>query len=151
MLEYFNKPGETKEVLKDGWIRTGDAGYLDDDGYLSVCDRIKDMIIYAGEKIFPAEVESALLEHAAIADAAVIGIPDTRAGELVKAILVCKSSSVPPKTRELLTFLRTRLADFKLPKILRICGFASSAIQVANCSSTCCEHLTWANLDRKVN
>lgn len=150
MLEYFNRPEETKEVLCDGWIRTGDAGYLDDDGYLCVCDRIKDMIIYAGEKIFPAEVESALLEHESIVDAAVIGVPDLRGGELVKAILVCSSGATTPKTRELLTFLRTRLADFKLPKSFE---FVDSLPR--NPSGKLLKHVLrapyWANLDRKVN
>lgn len=150
MLEYFNKPDETNAVMHDGWIRTGDAGYLDDDGYLSVCDRIKDMIIYAGEKIFPAEVESALMEHEAIVDAAVIGVPDPRGGELVKAILVCQSGSDAPKTRALLTFLRTRLADFKLPK-----SFEFVDALPRNPSGKLLKHVLrapyWANLDRKIN
>lgn len=150
MLGYFNKPDETKQVLNDGWIRTGDAGYLDDDGYLSVCDRIKDMIIYAGEKIFPAEVESVLLQHEAIGDAAVIGVPDPRGGELVKAIVVCKPDAVPPKSKELLTFLRTRLADFKLPKSF---DFAKSLPR--NPSGKVLKHVLrapyWNNQERQVN
>ena len=85
-----------KTLDRDGWLRTGDAGYMDEDGYLYIHDRIKDMIISGGENIYPAEVESALCDHPDVAEAAVIGIPDDKWGEAVKAIVVMK----PGKTGE---------------------------------------------------
>jgi long-chain acyl-CoA synthetase len=89
MLGYWNKPAETSAVLDgDGWFRTGDAGWVTEDGYLFLHDRIKDMIVSGGENVYPAEVENALLSHPAVADAAVIGVPHEKWGETVKAIVV---------------------------------------------------------------
>ncbi|MGA2291612.1 fatty acid--CoA ligase, partial [Bradyrhizobium sp.] len=91
MAGYWNLPEETAKTLgRDGWLRTGDAGYLDQDGYLYIHDRIKDMIISGGENIYPAEVESAICDHPEIAEVAVIGVPDDQWGEAVKAIVVMK-------------------------------------------------------------
>ena len=90
MLGYWNLPEATARTIRDGWLHTGDAGYLDDDGYLYIYDRLKDMIISGGENIYPAEVESALFGHPAVADVAVIGVPDEQWGEAVKAIVVPK-------------------------------------------------------------
>ena len=80
----------TSRAIRDGWFHTGDAGYLDKDGYLYIYDRVKDMIISGGENIYPAEVENALFGHPAVADVAVIGVPDEKWGEAVKAIVVKK-------------------------------------------------------------
>ena len=119
MLGYWNKPEETAAVLDaDGWFRTGDAGWLSDDGYLFLHDRIKDMIVSGGENVYPAEVENALLSHPAVADAAVIGVPDERWGETVKAIVVPVPDA--PRDREALTTdilqaTRGRLAHYKCP------------------------------------
>src|ERR1035441_5922960 len=89
MLGYWNKPDETASILSDdGWLRTGDAGWIDAEGYLFLHDRIKDMIVSGGENVYPAEVENALLAHPSVADAAVIGVPDEKWGETVKAIVV---------------------------------------------------------------
>ena len=89
MAGYWAKPQETAATVdEDGWLRTGDAGYFDDDGYLYLHDRIKDMIVTGGENIYPAEVENVLLSHPDVVDAAVIGVPDERWGETVKAIVV---------------------------------------------------------------
>ncbi|OYP36083.1 long-chain-fatty-acid--CoA ligase [Rhodopirellula sp. MGV] len=116
MLEYYRRPDETNATLVDGWVKTGDAGYLDGRGFLFVCDRIKDMIIYAGENIFPAEIETALRKHAAIADVAVIGVPDPKWGESPKAFLVLRGDAEKPRVRDLLSFVRSELAEFKVPK-----------------------------------
>ena len=91
-----------------------DAGYLDDDGYLFVLDRLDDAIIVAGQNVYPAEVEQALIEHPAVADAAVIGVPDPRWGQAVKAVVVLHPDQ-RATVRELLVFLRGRIADFKIP------------------------------------
>ncbi|MCD0458197.1 long-chain-fatty-acid--CoA ligase [Roseiconus lacunae] len=116
MLEYWKRPEETADTLSDGWIRTGDAGYLAEDGCLYVCDRLKDMIIYAGENLFPAEIETVLRQHDAIGDVAVIGVPDPKWGESPKAFIELRHGSEKPKVRELLRFAKSQLAEFKVPK-----------------------------------
>ena len=89
MAGYWAKPEETAATVDaDGWLRTGDAGYFDAEGYLYLHDRIKDMVVSGGENVYPAEVENVLLAHPAVVDAAVIGVPDERWGETVKAIVV---------------------------------------------------------------
>jgi long-chain acyl-CoA synthetase len=119
MLGYWNQPEATAAVLsEDDWFRTGDAGWLDADGYLFLHDRLKDMIVSGGENIYPAEVENALLSHAAIADAAVIGVPDDKWGETVKAIVVKSPEAGTDDERlaeEILAFSRERLAHYKCP------------------------------------
>ena len=117
MLGYWNNDAETNAVLVDGWMQTGDVGYIDDDGYIFVCDRTKDMIIYAGENIFPAEVEAAISEHKAVAEVAVIGIPDEKWGEAVKAFVVLRPET-EIKQRALISFTRQQIADFKAPKTI---------------------------------
>jgi long-chain acyl-CoA synthetase len=112
---YWNRPDETARTLTpDGWLRTGDAGFLDTEGYLFLTDRVKDMIISGGENVYPAEVENALSDHPAIADVAVIGVPDERWGETVKAIVVAKPGTAP-RPEAIIAFARERLAHFKCP------------------------------------
>ncbi len=113
MTGYHNKPEATAKAVVDGWYLTGDAGYLDEDGYLYIHDRVKDMIVSGAENIYPAEVENALFEHPAVADCAVIGVPDAKWGEAVKAIVVKKGEVSPA---ELIAFARERIAAFKAPK-----------------------------------
>ena len=115
MLGYSNLPEATASTLVDGFVHTGDAGYLDEDGYVYVRDRVKDMIVSGGENIYPAEVESALFGHPAVADVAVIGVPDERWGEAVKALVVLKSGA-SAGADELIGFARSRIAGYKLPK-----------------------------------
>jgi acyl-CoA synthetase (AMP-forming)/AMP-acid ligase II len=115
MRGYHKLEAATASALADGWYRTGDAGYLDEDGYLYLFDRVKDMIVSGGENIYPAEVENVLHEHPAVRDCAVIGVPDARWGEAVKAIIVrAPGTSVDPGA--LIAFARTRIAGFKVPK-----------------------------------
>ena len=114
MLGYHNRPKATAETLVEGWLHMGDAGYLNEDGYLFLCDRINDTIIVAGQNIYPAEVEKQLSEHPAVTDAAVIGVPDERWGEAVHAAVVLRPGATA-RPRELLLFLRGKLADYKIP------------------------------------
>jgi len=115
MAGYWNMPDATAAALTpDGWFRSGDAGYLDADGYLYIHDRIKDMIISGGENVYPAEIESVLMGHPAVADAAVIGVPDAKWGETVKAIIV-RAPGADLTERELIDYCSGRLAHFKCP------------------------------------
>ncbi|GKQ35333.1 long-chain-fatty-acid--CoA ligase [Streptomyces sp. A012304] len=114
MLGYWNLPEATARTLVDGWLHMGDAGYLDDDGYLFLCDRINDTIIVGGQNIYPAEIEKQLSEHPAVADVAVVGVPHPEWGDEVHAcVLPRPGADVRP--RELMTFLRGRIADYKVP------------------------------------
>ncbi|HEX5946309.1 MAG TPA: long-chain-fatty-acid--CoA ligase [Acidimicrobiales bacterium] len=120
MAGYWNNPAATAEaVTPDGWFRTGDAGYLDADGFVYLHDRVKDMIVSGGENVYPAEVENVLARHPAVADVAVIGVPDDTWGEAVKAIVVLSPESglaAEDIERELIAFARASLAGYKLPK-----------------------------------
>ncbi|HMN72923.1 MAG TPA: AMP-binding protein, partial [Rhodoblastus sp.] len=111
-----NLPEASKRTMTDdGWLRTGDAGYLDEDGYVYVHDRVKDMIISGAENIYPAEVESAIFGHPAIAEVAVIGVPDDKWGEAVKAVVVLKEGA-QASPDEIIAFARTRIAGYKSPR-----------------------------------
>jgi len=115
MLGYWNKPEATAHALVDGWYRSGDAGRMNDQGYVFLADRVKDMIVSGGENVYPAEVENALMKHPAVADVAVIGIPDERWGEVPLAIVVRKPG-VEVTEDDIVAFGRTQLAGFKTPK-----------------------------------
>lgn len=116
MLGYWGRPEETaKTIDPEGWLHTGDAGYFDEEGYLYLHDRIKDMIVTGGENVYPAEVENGLLSHPEIVDAAVIGVPDDKWGEAVKAIVVLAPSS-GLSAEQIIAFSHERLAGYKCPK-----------------------------------
>jgi acyl-CoA synthetase (AMP-forming)/AMP-acid ligase II len=115
MLGYWNLPDATKGAIRDGWFHTGDAGYLDADGYLFIYDRVKDMIVSGGENIYPAEIESALFGHPAVADVAVIGVPDDQWGESVRAIVV-KKPGAELTAKDLIDYARERIAGYKVPR-----------------------------------
>ncbi len=117
MRGYRNDPKATAAAFIDGWLRTEDAGVLDDDGYLALTGRIKELINRGGEKIAPAEIDDVLLEHPAVAEAAAFGVPDAKYGEEVWAAVVLKGDS---DAERLQAFCRARLADFKVPKVIRI-------------------------------
>ena len=105
----------TKDAVRDGWLHAGDIGTRDADGYFFISGRKKEMIIRAGENIYPKEIEEVLYRHPAVAEAAVIGLPDPRWGEEVAAFLVLKQGA-SPAPREILAFLKDKLADYKLPR-----------------------------------
>jgi acyl-CoA synthetase (AMP-forming)/AMP-acid ligase II len=116
MNGYWNLPEASAATTnEEGWLRSGDAGYLDEDGYLYVQDRVKDMIVSGGENIYPAEVESAIYGHPSVAEVAVIAVPDAKWGEAVKAIVVLKPDC-KPDVEAILAFTRTRIGAFKVPK-----------------------------------
>jgi acyl-CoA synthetase (AMP-forming)/AMP-acid ligase II len=115
MKGYWNKPDATAAAIQDGWMLTGDAAYMDEDGYVFIYDRVKDMIRTGGESVYPAEVENALSSHPAIADVAVIGVPDDTWGETVKALVVVRSGA-PRDAADIIAWTRGRIANFKAPK-----------------------------------
>lgn len=115
MIGYWNKPEETAKALQDGWVFTGDAGYLDSDGYLFIVDRVKDMVVTGGENVFTTEVENALISHDAVQDVAVIGIPHEEWGEAVHAIVILHAQQSATE-QELLDHCRAQIAGYKLPK-----------------------------------
>ena len=115
MREYWNRPAETAEALRGGWMHTGDIGRLDADGYLYVLDHIKDMICSGGENIYPRTIEAVLYTHPAVADAAVIGVPDEQWGETVKALVVLRPGSRASQ-EQIIEFCAGRLAGFQRPR-----------------------------------
>ena len=117
MLGYWNKPAETAAAIRDGWMHTGDVGYLDDEGFLFVVDRLKDMIITGGENVYSAEVESALSLHPAVLACAVIGVPDPEWGERVHACVVL-AEGVSPSVEDLRAHTRTYVAGYKTPRTI---------------------------------
>lgn len=120
MIGYWNLPEATaKTMTGDGWIHTGDAGYLDADGYLFIHDRMKDMIISGGENVYPAEVESAIFGHPAVQEVAVIGIPDQKWGETVKAVVVPKPG-MSVEEADIIAWARERIAAFKAPRSIDV-------------------------------
>ena len=116
MLGYLNRPDDTAQAITDeGWLRSGDIGHIDDGGFLFISDRVKDMIITGGENVYSPEVEQAVAEHPAVAEVAVIGIPDDHWGETVKAMVVLRPGQQATE-QEIIGFTRDRLAHYKCPR-----------------------------------
>jgi acyl-CoA synthetase (AMP-forming)/AMP-acid ligase II len=121
MSGYLNREEETSDAIKDGWLHTGDVGWMDEDGYLYITGRTKDLIIRGGENIAPGEIEAVLQQHDAVEDCAVIGVPDVEWGEEVKAVMVMKPGrNATPE--ELSAFVKDRLASYKVPKFYAFLG-----------------------------
>ena len=119
MTSYYNLPEATRANLTDGWIHTGDAGYMDAEGYIYLKDRIKDMVVSGSENIYPVEVENVIAKHAAVIDVAVIGIPDEKFGERLLAILVLKDGHTLT-IDALITFCRKQIAGYKIPRQMEV-------------------------------
>ncbi|MFQ5960547.1 MAG: AMP-binding protein, partial [Candidatus Methylomirabilales bacterium] len=120
MQGYLNRPEDTAEILKDGWLSSGDMGRRDADGYFYIVDRKKDLIIVGGLNVYPREVEDILTAHPAVAEVAVIGVPDSTRGEVPKAYIVLKPGAAASR-QELLRFVRERMASFKVPRDMEFC------------------------------
>jgi long-chain acyl-CoA synthetase len=116
MKGYWNRPDETAIALRDGWLYTGDLGTIDADGYFSIVDRKKDMIIAGGFNVYPRDVEEVLYEHPAVLEACVAGIPDAYRGETIKAFVVLRPGATATED-ELNVFCREHLAAFKVPRV----------------------------------
>lgn len=117
MLGYWNRPKETEEALRGGWMHTQDVGYFDEGGYLYISDRIKDMIVTGAENVYSIEVEDVLYRHPAVEECAIIGVPDEKWGERVHAIVVLKTGA-KADAQELIQFCRQHIAGYKCPKTL---------------------------------
>lgn len=115
MKEYYGRPDETAQVIRDGWFFTGDIGRMDEDGYFYLVDRAKDMINVSGFKVWPRELEDVLIQHPSLREAAVVGVSDALSGEAVKAFVVLKENALV-KEQELIEFCRSRIAVYKAPR-----------------------------------
>ncbi|NNH75214.1 long-chain fatty acid--CoA ligase [Nocardia uniformis] len=149
MLGYWNKPEETAAAVRDGWMHTGDGGYMDDRGYVFVVDRIKDMIVSGGENVYSAEVENAVAAHPSVAACAVIGVPDPEWGERVHAVIVC----LPDRTvtaAEIREHAKTLIAGYKAPRTIEIVD----ALPVSGAGKILKRELRkryWGDSDRQVH
>lgn len=149
MAGYWRRPEDTEETMRNGWLHSGDAGYLDEEGYLYIHDRVKDMIVSGGENVYPAEVESALYDHPSVQDVAVIGVPSEKWGESVKAVVVRKAGSDVSED-DLIDFAREKIAGFKVPKsvdfVEQLPRNASGKLLKKDIRSP-----YWAGMERQVN
>ncbi len=118
---YLNREKETAESIQDGWLRTGDVARIDEDGFIFIVDRVKDMVLRGGENVYCAEVETVLFDHPSIAECAVFGVPDDRLGEEVAAAIVLKSGSTED-VEGLRAHCASRLAKYKIPRYIWICS-----------------------------
>lgn len=112
---YWNNPAETESARRDGWLRTGDAGYLDEDGFLYIVDRLKDMIVSGGENVYSAEVENVLSDYPSVLECAVIAVPHEEWGEAVHGIVRLRPGQTA-KADDIIQFCKERLAGFKSPR-----------------------------------
>ena len=115
MLGYWRKPEQTKAAIVDGWLRSGDAGYMDEDGFVFLVDRVKDMIVSGGENVYSAEVENALAKHPSVLECAVIGVPDEKWGEAVHAIVRLRAGQ-SASAEELTRHCGELIATYKRPR-----------------------------------
>jgi acyl-CoA synthetase (AMP-forming)/AMP-acid ligase II len=150
MREYWKKPDATADAFRGGWYHTGDAGYLDPDGYLFLVDRVKDMIVTGAENVYSVEVENALASHPAVAQVAVIGVPSEKWGEAVHAIVVVRDGE-QVTVEELVVHARERIAGFKVPKSIE---FRAEPLPLSGAMKVLKRDLRapyWEGHDRAVN
>lgn len=149
MTRYFNNAEASKEVLKGGWMRSGDAGYIDADGFLYVADRIKDMIVSGGENVYSVDVERALYQHKAIREAAVIGIPSERWGEAVHAVVVLKDGQ-SASDEELMAHCRSLIGGYKCPRSVEFRTEPLPTTPVGKVRKNVLRDPYWAGRTRKI-
>ena len=150
MTEYWKKPDETADAFRGGWYHSGDAGYLDPDGYLFLVDRVKDMIVTGGENVYSVEVENAIASNPAVAQVAVIGIPSEKWGEAVHAVIVLRPGATLTET-EVTDWVRERIAGYKVPKSVE---FRTEPLPLSGAMKVLKRELRdpyWAGRDRAVN
>jgi long-chain acyl-CoA synthetase len=150
MREYWKKPDATAEVFRDGWYHSGDAGYVDEEGYLFLVDRVKDMIVTGGENVYSVEVENAIASHPAVAQVAVIGIPSEKWGEAVHAIVVLHEGADASDT-EIVEHCREWIAGYKVPKSVE---FRAEPLPLSGAMKVLKRELRdpyWQGRDRAVN
>ena len=150
MLGYWNKPEETAKALQDGWVFTGDAGLFDEEGYLYIVDRVKDMVVTGGENVFTTEVENAVISHSAVQDVAVIGVPHEEWGEAVHAIVITHPGQSVTQD-ELIQHCRALIAGYKLPKSV---SFREEAMPLSGAGKVLKTELRkpyWEGRERQVN
>jgi len=117
MKGYYNRPEATAEAMRNGWFHTGDIGRRDEEGYIYIVDRVKDMIIRGGFNVYPREIEEVLMTHPAVSLAAVVGLPHDRYGEEVKAYVILKGEATISET-ELVAWCKANMADYKYPRVI---------------------------------
>lgn len=150
MKEYWHQPDASADAFRDGWYHTGDAGYLDADGYLFLVDRVKDMIVTGGENVYSVEVENAIASHAAVEQVAVIGVPSEKWGEAVHAIVVPRPDATVTED-EIIAYAREWIAGFKVPKSVEI---RTEPLPLSGAMKVLKRELRepyWAGRDRAVN
>jgi acyl-CoA synthetase (AMP-forming)/AMP-acid ligase II len=150
MLGYWNKPEETAAAKVDGWLLTGDAGYFDEDGYLYLVDRVKDMIVSGAENVFSGEVENAIGDHPAVNAVAVIGIPSEQWGEAVHAIVIAEEGAIVTEA-EIVAHCREKIAGYKCPKSVEFRTEPFPLSGVAKVLKTELRKPYWEGKDRAVN
>lgn len=151
MKGYWRKPELTAQTLRGGWMHTGDSGYFDDDGFLFIADRIKDMIISGGENVYSIEVENAICSHPDVAQCAVIGIPDPRWGEAVHAIVVPRAGSDSLTSETIIAHCRPLIAGYKCPRSIDIREEPLPQSSVNKIDKAALREPFWRNLARQVN
>jgi long-chain acyl-CoA synthetase len=150
MAGYWNKPEETAVALRGGWMHTGDVGYMDEDGFIFIVDRLKDMIISGGENVYSTEVEHVIYQHTAVADCAVIGIPDEKWGEAIHAIVVPRAGAELTEA-EIIAYCRQHIAGYKCPRSVEI---RSEPLPMSGAGKILKKELRtpyWINKDRQIN
>jgi len=149
MLGYWNRPEETAAVLRDGWIHTGDGGYMDEEGFVFIVDRVKDMIVSGGENVYSVEVENAIAKHPAVAVCAVIGIPDAHWGEAVHAVVVCKPG-LSSTADDIMNHCKQYIAGYKRPRSVQFCT-ALPLTAAGKIMKNKLREPYWQNVSRRVN
>ncbi|MGI9235093.1 MAG: class I adenylate-forming enzyme family protein [Woeseiaceae bacterium] len=148
MMGYWKKPEQTEEVLSNGWYRSGDMGYMDNEGFVFLVDRAKDMIVSGGENVYCTEVEEALYKHPGVLEAAVFGVPDEAWGEAVHAVVVPRDNVTP---EELIDFCRQHIAGYKLPKAITLSADELPKSGPGKILKRELREPFWEGHDRKVN